>query len=294
MKLRPKAKAIPCSLLPQVKERIVDYSTALKAAAFSVGSHGLSEQEFLDSGLFQAAVERLRGIQAATMAVKHEFLREILNHLKAAGKITEFAFTGQNDRGMDYQITMPGGGTVVFEAKGCLDGNNTTIFHRPANADEFIIWSLCQNSGANPERNAWSGIHTRLGPTILADQERVDGLIIWDMACGTLGRPCPKILQSMDRATKLASGRTVPPPCIYLFPRTVPDPRNNPNPPVWELRQLTFLAALAEVFKCRDDDITTVEIATQMSEATVQRRTTLKRGNLIVLESKWTALKRAR
>jgi len=289
----PKRKAIPCSLLPEVKKRIIDYSNDLKNAAPNIGSHGLTGQKFVESGLFQAAVERLRGTQSATMSVKQEFLREVLNHLKDIGKITDFEFTGASDR-HDYQIVMPDGRNVIFEAKGCLDGNNTNIFHRPANADEFFIWSLCQNSGADPEKNAWSGIHTRLGATIVADKERVDGLIVWDFVCGTLGRPCPKLEQEKSRQTKLASGRILPPPCIYLFPRTIPDPRNNASPKSWKLKELTFLKALSEAFKCDSDDITEVKIAAKMHNATVQRKTTLKRGNTIVAESDWTDLKRAR
>ena len=39
------------------------------------------------------------------------------------------------------------GRVSVVELKGCLDGNNTTIFERPANAQEFIIWSVCTNPG---------------------------------------------------------------------------------------------------------------------------------------------------
>ena len=37
--------------------------------------------------------------------------------------------------------------------KGCLDGENTNKFERPTEADEFITWSLCTNSGADPRRN---------------------------------------------------------------------------------------------------------------------------------------------
>ena len=37
---------------------------------------------------------------------------------------------------------------AVIDLKGCLDGENTNKFERPAEADELITWSLCTNSGA--------------------------------------------------------------------------------------------------------------------------------------------------
>ena len=214
-KAQSKSEVIPCSLLPETRARIAKFAEELKAAAPEVGTHGLAEEEFWNSGLFHGAIEKLRGSQAATTSVKRRFLDDVLAHMKTAGAIANFAFTGGGDR-HDYQIEMPTGKRAVFEAKGCMDGNNTNIFQRPPGADEFFIWSLCQNAGADPRRNAWSGIHTRLGPEILAEDERVDALVIWDMLCGGLARPCPKLLNPA-RATVLASGRRVPPPCITFF-----------------------------------------------------------------------------
>jgi hypothetical protein len=282
---------IPCSLLPEMRSRIAKFADELKAAAPKIGSHGLDENEFWDSGLFQSAVERLRGTQSASTAVKRGFLDEILTHMKTVKVIADFKFTGGGDR-HDYQIDMPAGKRAVFEAKGCLDGNNTNIFQRPPNADEFFIWSLCQNAGADPRHNAWSGIHTRLGPAILADNGRVDALVIWDMLCGGVARPCPKLLDQ-KRATTLASGRKVPPPCIYLFPRSKPDARNNPNPAVWKLNELPFIHALAKTFGCLKNEIVEIHIHAQMKEADVQRKTTLLRAGKILAESKWTTIKRA-
>ncbi|MEW6302043.1 MAG: hypothetical protein AB1705_01135 [Verrucomicrobiota bacterium] len=286
-----KPEVIPCALLPETRERIEKYAAELKAAAPSIGTHGLPEGEFWSSGIFQSAIERLRGSQAASMSVKRDFLEEVLGYMNASGAIANYFFTGGGDR-HDYQIEMHGGHRAVFEAKGCLDGNNTTIFQRPANADEFFIWSLCQNSGADPRHNAWSGIHTRLGGAILAESQRVDALVIWDMLCGTLARPCPKLLTA-GRATKLASGRSVPPPCIYLFPRTKPDARNNQQPAVWRLEELPFINALARCFRCLPEEIVEVHIHTRMKEADVQRKTKLVRAGSTLIESNWTTLKRA-
>lgn len=282
---------IPCSLQAETRTRIAKFAEDLKTAAPKIGSHGLTENEFWNSGLFQSAIEKLRGTQSASTSVKRGFLDEILGHMETAGAIAGFNFTGGGDR-HDYQIEMPSGKRTVFEAKGCLDGNNTNIFQRPPNADEFFIWSLCQNAGADPRHNAWSGIHTRLGPAILAENGRVDALVIWDMLCGGLARPCPKLLNP-KRATVLASGRKVPPPCIYLFPRSKPDARNNPNPAVWQIEELPFINALAKTFGCPKAEVVEIHIHAQMKDADVQRKTTIMRAGDILAESKWTTLKRA-
>jgi len=286
------AGTIPCSLVPEVKTRINKYAADLRAAAPSVGTHGLTVEEFWQAGIFRSAVESIRGTQSATMAEKRAFIEEILSHLKKKGRIGTFAFTGSRDR-HDYQVKIADGTQSVFEAKGCLDGNNTNVFQRPQNAEEFLLWSLCQNPGADPRHNAWSGIHTRLGGKIIAEKERVDALIIWDMLCGTAGRPCPKLEKQKARVVKLASGRTVPPPCIYLFPRTIPDPRNNSSPRPWGIKSVKLAHALWEEFGGDQADVTEVFIEARMSGANVERKTTLKRAGALVSESDWTELRRA-
>ena len=288
----PKQSVIPCKLLPEVKQAIESYAAELRRDAWKVGSHGLSKKKFENSGLFHGAVEKLRGTQAASMAAKRKFGAAILDHMKSRRKIADWSFTGAGER-HDYQAEMPNGRLVVFEAKGCLDGNNTNIFLRPPNADEFFIWSMCQNPGANPGHNAWSGIHTRLGAKIIAEKEKVNGLVIWDRICGTPGRPCPKLKARPSRGIKLKNGRIVPPPCIYLFPRTVPDPRNNPEPKIWRLHEITFLKALWECFNGDDNDITEVHLHAKMEGANIVRKTILQRGDVVLAESGWTKIKRA-
>ncbi|MGH9721057.1 MAG: hypothetical protein ACRD8O_12660, partial [Bryobacteraceae bacterium] len=210
------------------------------------------------------------------MGGKRGLIAAILDYLRDYGYIAEWRASGSADR-HDYEVRMPDGWVAVIEAKGCLDGNNTNIFERPPQADEFVIWSLCQNAGADPRKNAWSGIHVRLSAEIIHRGQRVDGLIIWDMICGSLGRPCPKLQANPERATLL--GRyTLPPPCIYLFPRTIPDPRNNPSPPVWKLPQMRFLAALHKAFSGDINDVTEVHITAGTTGATVTRTTTLVRA----------------
>ncbi len=282
---------IPCELLPEVKETIRVYAEELKEKAHSIGSHGLPEKEFNDSGLFRSAIERLRGVQAASMKEKKDFMEGILNFMKSNNHIAEWEFSGSGER-HDYQIVMPDGGISIVETKGCLDGNNTNIFERPANADEFIIWSLCQNPGSDPRRNAWSGIHSRLGAEIIHRKQKVDGLVIWDMICGTPGRRCPKIKHDADRET-IVLARAYPPPCIYLFPRSIPDPKNNPEPPVWRIGEVRLLKALLDAFKGDGGDIIEVHIEARMDGADIQRKTTFLCQGDQLAESNWATIKRA-
>lgn len=288
----PKQSVIPCRLLPEVKQAIENYAADLQREGWQVGAHGLTKKEFESSGLFHGAIEKLRGTQAASMASKREFSKKILDYMKSKRKILNWSFTGAGER-HDYQIEMPNGRLVVFEAKGCLDGNNTNIFQRPPNADEFFIWSMCQNPGANPGHNAWSGIHTRLGAKIIAEKEKVDGLVIWDRICGTPGRQCPKLIKQPNRGVRLDKSLSVPPPCIYLFPRTIPDPRNNPEPNVWQLEEITFLKALWECFNGDENDIIEIHLHAKMEGASVTRKTILRRGGVDLAESKWIKIKRA-
>jgi len=288
----PGEPVIPCLLSAETRERITAYADALEKAAPSIGDHGLNPGQFEESGLLRGALEKLRGRQAASMRTKRQFITEVLEHLRAAGRLESVSFTGIAER-HDYEVKVHTGHTAVFEAKGCLDGNNTTIFQRPPNADEFFIWSLCQNAGADPRKNVWSGIHTRLSATIIAEQIRVDALVVWDMCCGTIARPCPKLADA-SRAIVLASGRRVPPPCIYLFPRSLPDPRNNPDPPVWQLAQLPMISAMAQVFGCRPGEIYEVHIRTRLVASGIQRITELRQDGKVCGESGWTAVKRAR
>jgi hypothetical protein len=212
---------IPCEQNSDLRAQIERFAEVLKPEAHRLGDHGLDERDFYNSGLFRGAVERVRGQFSATMRAKREFVQHVLNHMEDEGFIAGWDLTEDSSRN-DYAVRLPSGRRAVIDLKGCLDGNNTNIFERPADADEFVIWSICTNLGADPRRNAWSGIHTRLSAEVISRNQRVDGLIVWDMVCGTIGRPCPKVAgEDGSRLTDIGPFR-VPPACIYLFPSTVP------------------------------------------------------------------------
>ena len=114
---------------------------------------------------------------------------------------------------------------------------------------------------------------------------------MWDWICGTIGRPCPKL--------KRADGRTVTvgqyhltPPCIYLFPRTVPAVRNNPNPEPHTLDQVGFLKALNTCFGGYDDELNKVRFAVANQGNDVVRTTSIERDNVVQQASRPTPIRR--
>lgn len=282
---------IPCEGNKSLKEQIKVYAEALKIEAHTLGTHGLSEHEFYNSGLFRGAIERIRGQFSAAMREKRDFVKQVLNYMQDAGFIADWSSAGDANR-HDYSVRMPSGRIAAIELKGCLDGNNTNIFERPPHAQEFVIWSVCTNPGADPRHNAWSGIHTRLGAEIISRKQLVDGLIVWDMVCGTIGRPCPKLQLDSSRATVIGS-YTLPPPCIYLFPSTVPSPRNNPNPPPQALDDVQLLKAFHDCFRANTEELNHVTFEVANRGVDQVRTTRILRGGSFVQESKSIAIQRS-
>lgn len=282
---------IPCECNTDLQRLIREYVEVLKTEAHRLGTHGLSEEEFYNSGLFRGAIERVRGQFSATMREKREFARHVLNHMQDGGFIQDWESAGEANR-HDYVVRLHSGRVGVIELKGCLDGNNTNIFERPASAQEFVIWSVCTNPGADPRLNAWSGIHTRLSAEIISRQQRVDGVIVWDMVCGTVGRPCPKVAADAARTTAVAH-YTLPPPCIYVLPATVPSPRNNPRPAAQALDDVHLLKAFHDCFRGHDDEVNFVDFEVEYRGVETVRRTRVRRGGQIAKESNLTAIQRA-
>ena len=281
---------IPCEKNKTLTELIKDYAEALKTEAHKLGNHGLGEREFYNSGIFRGAIERVRGQFSATMWMKREFVRHVLNHMQDQGFIHDWESVGESNR-HDYTVRMKTGRVSVVELKGCLDGNNTTIFERPAHAQEFIIWSVCTNMGADPRRNAWSGIHTRLSADLIERQQRVDGVIIWDMVCGTVGRPCPKLSETQDRMTAVAH-YMLPPACIYILPGTIASPRNNPQPVAQALAEVHLLKAYHECFQGNGEEVNYVDFEVEHRGAETLRKTRIWRGGVVVKESPMTPIRR--
>jgi hypothetical protein len=282
---------LPCEQNAELRQRIETFAETLKTEAHTLGQHGLTEQEFYNSGLFRGAIERIRGQYSATMREKRDFVSRVLNHMQDGGFISEWTSAGDSNR-HDYTVRLPKGRIAVIELKGCLDGNNTNIFERPPQAQEFIIWSVCTNPGADPRHNAWSGIHTRLSAEIIFRSQRVDGVLIWDMVCGTIGRPCPKITIDPSRTT-VVGPFTVPPPCVYVFPATIPSVRNNPRPPSQVIEDVQILKAFHDCFVGRADEINYVDFEVANRGTDIVRTTRIQRGGVETRASAPTAIQRS-
>lgn len=281
---------IPCHQNKNLKKQIDDFAEVLKTEAHHLGTHGLSETDFYQGGLFRGAIERIRGQYAATMREKRDFVSRVLNYMEDRKFISSWASSGEANR-HDYTITLNDGRTSVVELKGCLDGNNTNIFERPAHAQEFIIWSVCSNPGADPRHNAWSGIHTRLSAEIIERETVVDGLIIWDWICGTIGRPCPKLQKAENRSTEVGQYKLTP-PCLYLFPSTIPSVRNNPRPMPHRLEEVGFMHALHTCFHGIDDEVNKVRFEVSYRGSEVVRVTSIERNGTVIHVSDKSAIRR--
>lgn len=205
--------------------------------------------------LLRAAVESLRGTYSATTADKRRFVEAILDYGVRQGVFAEWGFVGTENR-QDYRVDLPDGTAVCFEQKGCPDGNNTNIWDRPGWADEFVVWCLCPESLVNqPGEGTWSGVATRLLPKEYAEKQQVDAMIFWDGRCGSEQRRCPKkygVAGLRRRATTIPSQAGtddwIPPPCIYMFPRSIPHVRNNQRPPMHTVGTLKIAKAMLDLF----------------------------------------------
>jgi hypothetical protein len=192
----------------------------------------------------------------------------------------------------DYYVRLNSGRLAVIDLKGCLDGENTNKFERPTEADEFITWSLCTNSGADPRRNAWSGIHTRLSAEMISRGKRVDGVVIWDMICGSVGRPCPKLGAFGGAAQRTSVGPFVtPPPCIYVFPAEIPS-RARPQSAARALGEVELLAAFHKAFGGSDDEVNYVDFEVSEQGDELFRRTVIRRADTVQHASEMTAIQR--
>jgi len=204
---------------------------------------------------FNAAIQSIRGTSAATTKQKRGFLESLLNLLGESKTIRNWEFVGTKGR-QDYKVVLLNDRLVCVEAKGCPDGNNMNIWERPAWADEFIVWSQCPMSlEKQPGEGVWSGIATRLLTKMAVERQQVDAFVFYDARCGSQQRRCWKqygLLGVRTTATDIVGQddrNWLPPPCIYLFPRTIPNPRTNRRPPLHSFETCQFATTLLRGFK---------------------------------------------
>lgn len=259
--------------------------------------------------LLRAAVESMRGTSSATGVDKRRFVEAVFQHCQRRKLIESWSFIGAGRR-QDYRVALPDGTDVAIEAKGCPDGNNLNIWDRPQWADEVVVWSLCPESLAhNPGHGAWSGVSIRLLPTMAAEHKSVDAFIYWDARCGTPLRRCPKDFgvygslhaQASDLGSQAGKPEWVPPPCIYLFPRSAPTVPHNLKPPVHTIGSSKFARMLLEAFNVpaerMSDYVHTAQVEARGTEqGTEIQITTVSRcwpdGDERVNTSKWKPVRR--
>jgi hypothetical protein len=282
---------IPCEQDPRLRAEIERFAEVLRTQAHKLGDHGLDEANFYRTSIFRGAIEKVRGEFSATMRGKREFVQHVLNHMEDGGHIRGWDRTKRGARN-DYYVRLNSGRLAVVDLKGCLDGANTTIFERPADADEFVTWSLCTNVGGDPRRNVWSGIHTRLSAEMISRSQRVDGVVIWDMVCGTLGRPRPK-LEKLNPAARLTSVGpfNTPPPCIYVLPGTIPSV-DRPQAQAQSLSHVELLGAFHTAFGGLNVEVNYVDFEVGEQGDQLVRRTVIRRAGVVQHASDMTAIRR--
>ena len=112
------------------------------------------------------------------------------------------------------------------------------------------------------------------------------------MVCGTIGRPCPKLLADPSRTTVIGPF-SLPPPCLYVLPATIPSPRNNPSPPPQTLADVQIMQAFNDCFACVEAEINYVNFEVEHRGRDTVRTTRTKRDGVIQEESKPTAIRRS-
>ena len=127
---------------------------------------------------------------------------------------------------------------------------------------------------------------------MLSRNQRVDGLVIWDMICGTVGRPCPKLaaLAPETRLTRLGPFET-PPPCLYVLPADIPSP-DHPVAAAQTLDGVELMAAFHRAFGGADDEVNFVDFEVAEADGGLVRRTTIRRAGIVQHASEMTAIRR--
>ena len=127
---------------------------------------------------------------------------------------------------------------------------------------------------------------------IVFNELQLDGVIIWDMVCGTIGHPCPKVGGDESRLTEVGPFM-LPPPCSYVRPATVSSPRNYPHPPAQKLEGFELLTAFNDCFGGKDEEINFVGIEVEHKGSDTLRETTVRRNDKEQRVSDATAIRRS-
>lgn len=122
------AAVVPCAQNTRLNEQIDEFVDALKTTTHTLGTHGLSEAEFYESGILEGAIQRIRGEYSATMQPKRDFVARVLNHMQDEGDLE--AIIRANKRLVHFILSY-----------------NFILTNHPANKDGSLSARLC----AEPE-----------------------------------------------------------------------------------------------------------------------------------------------
>lgn len=213
--------AAPCKHAGEPPENVVEKTVeVIQSLANDVeflNSHGLTEGEYLAA--FPAAIEIVRGRMAARNANRRKFLASVFVEMEKRGLISSLRIPSYGNDTI-YRIGLSDQMEIAVIQKGCPDGAHSSLaWAKPEWASESYIWWVCSSTAMSPGEHVVKGIN-RLRGRFLAephsDANAIDGVIFHNEVCGTPGRPCPKL----ERATTI-DGVRVPPPCIYVLPKSL-------------------------------------------------------------------------
>lgn len=198
--------------------RTVDIISTLASDPSYLEKHGISAEEYIQA--LPAAIERLRGRNAAQNSNRRQFLLDIFEQMLLKGLITKITVP-EYAKDTVYRLAIPNLGDIAIIQKGCPDGAHSSIqWSVPDWAVETYLWWLCPSTKHEPGIHVAKGIN-RLKQKFMDSVNQdstirfIDGVIFHNEMCGTSTRPCPK----KQRAIKIKEVAT-PPPCIYVFPNT--------------------------------------------------------------------------
>lgn len=232
-----------------IVNRIANLIEALATDATFLGSKGLTPEEY--SAALPAAIERVRGGQAARSSTRREYLAALLSKLVERGLAASLEKPAYG-KDTVYRLQLHGARSVAVIQKGCPDGaHSSTTWSRPGWADECYIWWLCSSMSSEPGVHVWKGVKRLQRRFFSQESGEVDGVIFQNELCGTALRPCPKANRSIDVA-----GHSVPPPCLYVMPCR----DNGAQDWNWSgARALLFPAVLNELFGIKSGESASYE-----------------------------------
>jgi hypothetical protein len=274
---------VPCSVDPGISKKADAILAHIRKSVINSFFPGISDEQLSKQAEYRLAIERERGRAIANNKDQMDHIASQLDWMLKQGWLSSWEDTSGSGR-CDFKAVMSNGTTVGIEAKGNLDGNSAQVSDRPDGVDEFYSWTTSSHAGTDLQKGLWSGLHTRLGVPLVLGGPPIDGVIMHDKICGTEQRPCPKAGGIIGE-----DGKRIPPPCLSMMAKTVEMNRLNRGQ---QLHQASFAQALHECFSGVDADVNFVDYDVRLDETGLSRQTTIRRGNHLIRQSKFTKVKR--